>query len=402
VSRWLSWSKRSRICILKSITNASWPAGSAAVSTSNNTSQIRLAIITNIPAPYRIPIFNSLAKDPTIGLQVFYAAKREADRDWDLPELRHPHFFLKEGVFRRRNGRFLHNNPDIFAALREFGPQVVLTTGFNPTHLYAFAYSQLYRRRHVAMTDGTVLSEAELSWIHRLARRVVIRTSGSFVVASKGGRELFKGYGAPEERIHFSPLCANTSVPWRGVSPYAPSLDFLFSGRLIDVKNPLFALQVAHGVATRLGRRTSLAVLGRGPLETELRLRAAELAEHVDVHIVGNVGQAEVPRWFAGARVFLFPTSWDPWGVVANEACMAGVPTIVSPHAGAADELILDGVNGYVRPLELSQWVDAAVDLISNPTLHAKLSDRARLDVQPYSFENAARGIADAVRMAVK
>jgi glycosyltransferase involved in cell wall biosynthesis len=163
----------------------------------------------------------------------------------------------------------------------------------------------------------------------------------------------------------------------------------------------LFALQVAHGVAKKIGRRTSLAVLGSGPLETELRMRAAELAEDVDVRLVGNVGQAEVPRWFAGASVFLFPTSWDPWGVVANEACTAGVPTIVSPHAGSADELILDGVNGYVRPLELSQWVDAAVGLISNPTLYAQLSHQARLHVQPYSFENAARGIADAVRMAV-
>jgi glycosyltransferase involved in cell wall biosynthesis len=392
---------RSRICKLKSITNASGSGDPVLVSL-NTASRIRLGIVTNIPAPYRIPIFNLLAVDPAIDLHVFYAAKREPDRNWDLPEISHPHSFLQEAVFRRRNGRFLHNNPDIFTALREFNPRVVLTTGFNPTHLYAFAYSQLCRRRHVAMTDGTPISEAELSWLHRLVRQMVIRRSGSFVVASNGGRALYRSYGAPEDKICFSPLCANTSVSWHGVAPCIPNLDFLFSGRLVDVKNPLFALQVAHGVAKRIGRRTSVAVLGAGPLEAELRIRAAELAECVDIHLVGNVRQADVPRWLAGARVFLFPTSWDPWGVVANEACLAGVPVIVSPHAGAAGELIIDGVNGYVRPLELPQWIDAAVRLISNPSLCAKFSDQARLQVQAYSFENAARGIADAVRMAVR
>jgi glycosyltransferase involved in cell wall biosynthesis len=379
--------------------NTRRPAASSAASVST-TDRIRLAVVTNIPAPYRIPVFDCLATDPTIDLCVYYAAKKEPDRDWDLPELQHPHRFLREAVFRRQNGRFLHNNPDIFPALREFSPQIVLTTGFNPTHLYAFAYSQFYRRRHIAMTDGTAVSEADLSTLHRLVRRMVIRRSRSFVVASKGGRALFLGYGAPDEKICVSPLCANTSVPWREVLPSVPALDFLFSGRLIDIKNPLFALDVARGVAKRIGRRTSLAVLGSGPLEAELRIRAAELADDVDIRLVGNVSQAEVPRWFTSARVFLFPTSWDPWGVVANEACLAGVPVIASSHAGASGELILDGVNGYVRPLELPQWIDAAVELISNSGIHAQFSDQARRCVQPYSFENAAKGIADAVRMA--
>jgi glycosyltransferase involved in cell wall biosynthesis len=365
-----------------------------------STASIRLAIVTKIPAPYRIPVFNRLADEPGMDLQVFYAARREPDREWDLPELAHSHIFLREAYFRRQNGRFLHNNPEIFGALRKFAPQVVLTTGFNPTHLYAFAYAQLHGRRHVAMTDGTVTSEADLSWLHRLVRRFVIRRSRACVAASKGGAALFRHYGAAERTIFFSPLCANTSVAWQGVAPRVPGLDLLFSGRLVEVKNPMFALAVAEGVALRIGRPVSLAILGDGPLLEDLRRRAASVTEYVVVHLAGNVAQAEVPKWFAGAGVFLFPTSWDPWGVVANEACLAGVPVIVSPQAGAAGELIVDGVNGYVRPLELPQWIDAAVDLILDAKLSAQFSARARLHAQPYNFENAAKGIADAVRAA--
>jgi glycosyltransferase involved in cell wall biosynthesis len=307
---------------------------------------------------------------------------------------------LREKFFTGKR-TFIHNNPDVFAALRAFDPQVVVTTGFSPTYLYAFVYTKLFGRRHVVMTDGTLASEAGQTRVHRLLRRVVLRRSGAFVVASDGGRVLLRGYGVAEEKIYFSPLCANTSVSWESVTPCSPGLDFLFSGRLVSIKNPLFALQVAHGVANRIGRRVSLGILGSGPLAAELHTQAAGVADQVELRFAGHVTQAEVPRWFASARVFLFPTSWDPWGVVANEACLAGVPVIASPHAGAAGELILDGVNGYVRPLDLPQWIDAAVRLISDSTLYLQLSEQARRNVQLYSFENAARGIADAVRIAV-
>jgi glycosyltransferase involved in cell wall biosynthesis len=311
----------------------------------------------------------------------------------------HPHSFLRER-FLTRTGVFIHNNPGVFTALRAFDPQVVLTTGYNPTHIYAFAYARLYRRGHVAMTDGTVASEARLSWVHRLVRRAVLGRSRAFVVASEGGLALLRGYGVPDEKIRFSPLCANTSVAWVGIAPRSPGMDFLFSGRLVEPKNPLFALQVAHGVALRIGRRVSLGVLGSGPLERELRAQAAGVAATVELRMAGHVSQAEIPAWFASAKGLLFPTSGDTWGVVANEACLAGVPVIISPHAGAAGELVQDEVNGFVRPLELPLWIDAASRLLSDPALHSRFSAQAREQVQPYNFENAAKGIADAARMA--
>src|ERR1700678_2705147 len=56
--------------------------------------RIRVAVGTNIPAPYRVPVFNLLAKEGDIDLHVFYAARREPDRAWDLPEMSHQHSFL--------------------------------------------------------------------------------------------------------------------------------------------------------------------------------------------------------------------------------------------------------------------------------------------------------------------
>ncbi len=360
---------------------------------------IRLAIVTNIPAPYRVPIYNRIAAQPGIELLALYAARTEPDRQWDLPPFQHAHVFLKPNMVVRA-GRYIHSNADVWRALAAFKPDVVLTTGFNPTHLYAWAYTLLHRCRHVAMTDGTVDSEARLSGLHRLVRHVVFSTTVSFVAASQGGARLLRSYGVLASRIHHSPLCANTAVDWHAAAGGERDIDLLFSGRLVAVKNAGFALALAGDVATRLGRSVRLALLGSGPLEAPLRDQARALGSAVEVVFAGQVAQADIPRWFQRARLFVFPSRWDPWGVVANEACLAGVPVLVSPHAGVAGELVQDGLNGRVLALEPQLWADAAVQLLTDPALHARMARAAQATVQDYSFENAALGIIDAARQA--
>jgi len=361
---------------------------------------MRLAIVTNIPAPYRVPVYNRIAALPGVSLQVLYAARSEPDRQWDLPAFEHPHVVLP-GRMVERNGRYIHHNPDVRARLAAFDPAVVVTTGYNPTHLAAWLYTVLRGRRHVAMTDGTDVSEARLGLPHRVVRHMVLATSPACVVASTGGLRLLRGYGVAAARIHYSPLCANTAVDWQAAPGTVRDLDLLFSGRLVAVKNADFALRVAQGVARALGRRVSLALLGSGPLQAALMASAASSAPDVDVTWAGHVTQGDLPRWFQRARLFVFPTRWDPWGVVANEACLAGVPVIVSPHAGAAGELVRDGINGRVLPLDEAAWVQATAALLADDAQRHRLADAARAAVAQYSFDNAAAGIVDAARHAV-
>ena len=360
---------------------------------------IRLAIVTNIPAPYRVPVYNRVGAAEGVVLRVFYNSQTEANRQWDLPAFEHDHVFLNGSVYERA-GRYIHHAPDILPAIFAFKPDVVITTGFNPLHLAAFAYTIVNACRHIAMTDGTKSSEAGLTWAHRAVRRLVFSGTQTFIAASEGGRRLFRGYGIDDDQIHFSPLCANESVNWRRPDDLARDIDLLFSGRLVANKNAAFAIEVARQVAQMLGRRVRIALLGDGPLEAELREQAKANASHLDVVFAGHVSQSDMPDWFARARVFLFPTLWDPWGVVANEACLAGMPVVVSPHAGVAHELVRDGISGFVLPLDLANWASAVARLLTDSALYQRMSRAASKTVEPYSFENAAAGIVDAARHA--
>ena len=356
---------------------------------------MRVAMVTNIPAPYRLPVYERLAAQPGVELCVFFFSGREPDRKWALPAGKFKQVFLQENFFSVR-GRFIHFNPDLWKQLRLMRPDVVITTGFNPSHLIAFVYAVIHRIRHIPMTDGTRDSESTLSLLHRAVRCLVYRCSSAFIGASDGAVALYKSYGVAANRIFKSHLCANNAAfvdAWRSEKRF----DFIFCGRFVAIKNPFFAIDVACLVAKRLGRKVSILFVGDGELRTEIRAATDAVSDVVAAEFAGFATQEQLPGHYGAARIFLFPTQWDPWGVVANEACAAGLPVLVSPVAGSAGELVIDGQNGYVLPLDLGRWAGAATRLLSDPVLYAAMSLRGRQRVAEYNFDNAAAGIVDAL-----
>lgn len=361
--------------------------------------KLRLVMVTAQPAPYRNPVYERVARQEDIDLQVLYCARREPDRAWVFDRLPFPHRFLPEKMLSWR-GRYIHMNPGTWSALREARPDVLMITGFNPTHLLTFAYARAHGIPLVAATDGTKAAEdAVLTPVHRAVRRIIYKRTEAFVGASEGAFALYRDYGVPDARMFKSHLCVDNEA-FQAARQTERPIDLIYSARLIALKSPFFAIEVAAGIGRRLGRRVRLAILGNGVLEDEVRQAAAAVAADVEVEMPGFIEQNELPGWFGRSRVFLFPSKWDPWGVVANEATAAGVPTLVSPHAGAAHELIVDGLNGQVLELDREAWIEAGVRLLSDPAHWARMSAGCDQMAAEFNFDNSAEGIAEAVRQA--
>jgi glycosyltransferase involved in cell wall biosynthesis len=360
---------------------------------------IKAVIVTNVPTPYRVPLWRRVAGTEGINLDLIFCASPHIDTSLDAAHYGFKSHFL-DGRYQIMERRFMHSDLGVWTLLNQLQPDVVITTGYIPTFLFAFFWAFTHGVPHVAMSDGTANSEKSLSFLHRLVRRFVLGRSAAFVGACEGSSDLFRQYGVAEHRIYKAYLCVDNE---RFCCP-APAVpvDFVFCGRFVAHKRPIFALQVAREVAIRLGRRTSIDFVGSGIMETEMRDFADEIAEFVDCRFLGYASQAELPQRYADAKLFLFPSEWDPWGVVANEASASGLPVIVSPHAGVAGELVVDGENGYVRDLDVEQWAEVAVKLLTDEALYKRYSQNSRDRVAEYSFENSAAGLAQAIRQSHK
>ncbi len=360
---------------------------------------LKIAIVTNTLAPYLIPVLSKIAQTPGVCVHVFSATEREPNRLWDLPSLDFPCTILREN-FLTLHQRYIHNNLDVVPALKRFAPDVVVTNGFNPTHLYAFAYASMMGIAHVVKTDGTDLSEQILSPIHRAVRRFVFARSQAFVAASGGGQRLFDSYGVPRAQRFTCCLGIRNELFFEKTRNAKKRFDFIFCGRIEGVKNPLFALDVAAQVAKRLQRKTKILFVGSGGMEENVAKAAGLYADLIEAEFHGFARQDELPGLYGAARLFLFPTLWDPWGVVANEACAAGLPVLVSPHAGVAGDLVRDGENGFVCDLDINLWADKAEYLLTRDEAYRKFSACSRFNVSRYTFDEAADGLLSACRMA--
>jgi len=147
----------------------------------------------------------------------------------------------------------------------------------------------------------------------------------------------------------------------------------MFSGRSVELKNPVFFSEVCAAIKARLGKCNAL-VIGDGEESLKATMRRIFEQHGVSCEFAGFIKHAELPDYYAQSRMLLLPTSMDCWGVVINEAMLAGTPVITTEWTAAAGELVLDNRNGYVLPLDAQAWASAACELLSNQTMRSSFS----------------------------
>jgi glycosyltransferase involved in cell wall biosynthesis len=355
---------------------------------------MRIAMLVNIPAPYRVPVYDRIAEQCGRDFRVIYMAKLEANRRWTVPALNHDHVYL-HGLAVGPAERRIHLRWGVTRQLNAFRPDVIVTCGFNPPMIAAWLHARARRVSHVSMSDGWQGSEADLSSVHRVARHVVYSTSSAFVGASAKTLALFESYGA-RKNLFKAPLGVDNARFSAAALPLADRrFDIVFAGNLIAGKLPLFFAEVAARIARRRGRVRAL-VIGDGELRAQTE-RALE-QPGVEVTFTGFLQQHELPAAYASGKIFCFPTRNDAWGMVANEACASGMPVITCANAGCAGELVMHARNGYVLDLDPELWAYHAQRLLDDPVLLADSGAQSMQAVGDYTFAAAADGILAACR----
>ncbi|MGZ5817778.1 MAG: glycosyltransferase family 4 protein [Burkholderiaceae bacterium] len=361
---------------------------------------LKIAIVTNLIAPYRVPIYSQIARRFGVRLHVFLCANGEPYRDQDLPSVDFD-FTIVGKRHTTFNDHYIHSNFDVIEKLKQFCPDVIVTDGFTSTHLYALSYALVKKIPHVSMTDGVSISERVWRPLHRAVRRFVYSTSTAFIAASRSGQVLYEHYGIPSDRCFTSCLCADNKKFFISADAGKKQFDFIFSGRIEPVKNPIFALEVCVQLAKKLRRKIKILFVGSGEMEEEVKSSVRLFPGLIEAEFHEFSTQAQLPALYQSARLFLIPSLSDPWDVVANEACAAGLPVIASPFAAVANELVRDGENGFICDLDANLWANKAEFLLTHPESYRIFSERSQSLVNSYNYESAAVGLVAASQFAI-
>lgn len=372
----------------------------------------KVVLLTEIIAPYRIPVFNALAKREDIDLEVIFLAENDPSlRQWDVYKNEILFRYQVLPSWRKRLGK--HNillNSGLSGALEKAKPDAILCGGYN----YLASWQSLLwaRQRNiplVAWVESNARDHRSGSPAAEFLKRQFLRGCAAVVVPGKSSFEYVKGYSVPEGTIFTAPNAVDTELFARRAEEARqqaesrrkesglPPRFFLYVGRLVREKG-VFELLYAYGTLSEdLRAQMGLVFVGDGAARTALMKDAPD-----GVRFTGFAQRDQLSNYYGLADVFVFPTHSDPWGLVVNEAMACGLPIIASDVAGCVADLVTDGWNGRVVTSGQAEGLASAMtELARDSGLRASMGKHSLERISAYSPEACAAGMAAAVVSAV-
>jgi glycosyltransferase involved in cell wall biosynthesis len=160
---------------------------------------------------------------------------------------------------------------------------------------------------------------------------------------------------------------------------------FVFVGRLEPYKGIELLLKAFANINVP---NTGLLIVGDGSCRPIVEKAAAN--DH-RVRYVGRRGFEGVVEALAVADVSVVPSSFEPWGLVVNEAMAAGLPVIASDRVGAVDDLVVENESGIVFPSgDILALMAAMRRLAEDATLRARLAGSGRRLISTWNLAASA------------
>lgn len=295
-------------------------------------------VITHIPSPYQVELFNGIHSSGQCDLDIWYIKHIDGNRLWKPQILNHKHFFLDDGIIKKN---------EIIKKIETYD-------------LVVFGYYQeklmlelMYYRDKIAKPwcfwgerpgynqlgkIGSIYRRWKLSILHR--SNAPIWGIGSLAV-----KMYQKEFGMMRNYFNFPYYSDINRFGIKSNTNTDSHLTFLFSGSLIRRKG-IHILAKAFKRIVNNGFNARLLIMGEGELRNEIELQLQYVKEKVQ--FIGFQQWEDLPSFYTKATVLCVPSLYDGWGLVVPEGLASGLPVISTDKTGAAIDLVSENENGWI------------------------------------------------------
>ena len=312
--------------------------------------RLKLAVLVNMIAPSRIPVYSALAERFDL---VLLHGGTESNRDsWQGLDKMLPNAQIIKAwgwqisIRRKEKGQvfdkqYIHITPGFLWHLLGFRPDAVISNEMGLRTLIALTYGTVFRRPVWVWWGGTLHTERKAGFVRKCLRRSVSRWASRWISYGQSSTDYLQSLGITRDRV----LQIQNAVDERSftqdsqcASRLHPRPVLLYVGQFIARKG-LELLLNAASIVQREGQEFSMLLVGSGPDKQMLEQHAKDL-NLKNVHFQASVPPDRMPSVYRSGDVLVFSTLEDPWGLVVNEAMLSGLPVLCSKYAGCAQELV--------------------------------------------------------------
>lgn len=356
---------------------------------------MRVTLVTNIPAPYRLPLFRAVDERLRAlggGLSIVYGGLTQSDRQWlgvggELEGIRT--IVMRRAQLTLR-GRSTYVNPGVVRHIARTRPDAVVLGGFAPWAYPIAAWCRAHRLP-LSIWSGETHSSAAAHGIRPWPRFPLVRAAaGMLAYGPRAAEYLEDALHVPRDRITVVGNGIEVDAFQRLVDeareqPPLPELR--------DVELPIVlsvggkGIEIVRDALPRMARPVQLVVAG------------TPSSPPGAVHL-GKRPAAEMPAIYARATCLVHLPVYDRWAHAINESLSAGVPVVVSPDNGLPDD-VFAAPGCAIVPREaapVAEALDRAVQACEGASPGRREEVRARL--RPWGVPGMADRFVSGVRSA--
>ncbi len=251
---------------------------------------------------------------------------------------------------------------------REWSPDVIHAHWWFPAGIVGSASAAMTGRPLLVTMHGSDVRFAHAIRAARPVFRCVLASAAVSTTVSGWLARQAQSAGAAHAVV--APMPAATDLFFPNEAPRDPAR-VLFVGRLNDQKGIMRLVEAAASLPTR----TTIDVVGEGPLGRHARDQADRLGLGDRIRWLGALPQHQLPELYRQAAVLAVPSLDEGLGLAAVEAQLCGTPVVAFDSGGIA-ETLLDGVTGRLVPAgDVAAFAAALESILADPRATRTMGD---------------------------
>lgn len=358
---------------------------------------MKILIVFNHPAPYKVDFFNELAK--TIDVDVIFERKSCRNRNEAFYTGKKHNFkshFLKHGSFSEENS----NSNELVRYIKKHHNEydLIIINGYSTiTEMKAICYMNRHKIKWCLFVNGGIIKKD--NFLKFKLKHALISSASAYFSPSEKVDDYLLHYGAKKDNIHHypnstiysdeilaAPLSEKEKEKIRKEFNLPKGYLFISPSQFIKRKNNLQLIKLFAN------RKEHLVLIGDGP-EKQKYLSYIEENKITNVVVYDFLGKKTLLRMMSSANAFITLSKEDIYGHTTNEAMSQGLAVIASNRVVSSYHLVKNGINGYIVPIDETALILKAIDEL-NPLMGEKSIETAR--------ENTIEKMSDAVIKILK
>lgn len=321
----------------------------------------KIGIIVGHPTQFEGPLFQYIAKQNIIDLEVIYYDNEKMKSVYD-PELK---MVLKWGIDLLSGYKYFvipERNKFLWLKnkFKNGDYDLLIINGYRHVSLlYAIIFGKIYCKSIALRLDTVMFNNKGLfkKITKRLLYTLFNKIFDYFFAIGTLTKEFLNSVGIPDSKISFfsyvvdndffnngAQLTLNEELALKEKLNIPAAAKVIISVAKFSEREAPWDLLKAFSLIKELNLH--LLLVGDGPIKNELENYANKNFPN-QVTFTGYVKYPVLPKYYGISDLFVHTSNNEPWGVSVQEAMASGLPVITSEFVGSSVDLIKEDKNGF-------------------------------------------------------